>query len=634
MNRSLLIVFTALTLVCVASLMLPTVLVEPDDYDWYSGMISFSRGHFVSSEEEIGEIHEAMAERFRRGEFHFPLVRNEKGFVHERSPGYYGLLALFYLFELDRYTNVFLVVGCVLFFFFVLRKYAGERIALSACLLMIFNPTFLTGLYRVYMSDFAYFVFGLFGMGTYWMARERGNAWLHLLAGFLLSVSVVFRVTNAIFFVSIALYELCILVFPKALPQAVGGSPPRPVFAPRSLVPLALGLVIGIVPLLLYNYHTMGKILAAGYSYRFSHEGTEYFSLFGRNATFSLRNLGYTFPVGLPRLLLGYQIIVLAPAGFFFLGRERRRLALFAGLWLAAYWAFYLCYSTIREDSFQFMCRKFLPSLPALCIGAASVLEAIKGRWRIIILATFAVFGIAVASEFTVRFVVPQPFGKPVFPRRQPPPEAFREVADRLGQVDGLLEKNPNEALRPLRRCVIILKDLAQTMPGPVGAELGGSSASLHELEKELKQSLKEGKKPSREQIAQYRAVIRETHRKLEELAGAIPGPPRFGLPGPAGIPPDVRMRVELLHRSMDEAKMGGRDTTVAAFADDLARIEIENRRFHKAVEFLNTGIESLGEAPPPPPPVGSPRFPPVEARPQSFGPPGEQGRRLPDRRF
>jgi len=528
MNRSTWIVLAALVVVCVAVLLLPVVLVEPDDYDWYAGMISFSRGHFVSSEEEVWEIQDEMAERFGRGEFHAPIVRNEKGFVHERSPGYYGLQGLFYLVGLNRCTNIFLAIACVLFFFHLVRKYADGKLALVASLLMIFNPTFLTGLYRVYMSDFAYFVFGLFGMGVYWMAREKGKSWLYAVAGLLLSVSVIFRITNVIFFVSIALYELIILIFPKRLASTEGEGPNLSVFAPRCLIPLLLGLIIGIIPLLLYNKQTMGSIFATGYSSRFSHEGWKYVSLFGEHAIFSLRNLSYTVPVGFPRLLQGYPIVLLAPAGFFLMGRSRRRFALFVGLWFATYWATYLCYSTIREDSFQFMCRKFLPSLPAMSIGGAAVLQAMRSRWRMLGMATIAIFGIAVASEFMVRFVVPQPFGKPPLPGR---------------------------------------------MRGP------------------------------------------------------------FGPVARPEIPPDVRMRVELLHRLMDEAGRHGVDTPAAMMLDELARREIERGRFGEAVEFLNAGIEALGGTPPPEP-VDRPAFPPREPRPGPFRGRTGPGREAPRRPF
>ncbi len=88
-------------MVCVAVLFLPLEMVEPDDFDWYGGMISFSWGHFVSSEEEAREIHEMVTEKFGQRWFDIPVPRLEKGYVRERSPGYYSLLALFYVVELQ-----------------------------------------------------------------------------------------------------------------------------------------------------------------------------------------------------------------------------------------------------------------------------------------------------------------------------------------------------------------------------------------------------------------------------------------------------------------------------------------------------------------------------------------------------
>jgi len=626
MNNSISIVVAILVVVCGVVLLLPVVLVEPDDFDWYGGMLSFSRGQFISSEEEVREIHEEMAERFggfrfRHGELRFPMVRTGRGLVHERSPGYYAFLALFHLLGLDRYTNVFLAVAGVLFFFLMLRKFADERLALCATLLMIFNATFLTGLYRVYMSDFSYFIFGLFAMGVYWLAREKGNASLYGLAGFLLSVSVIFRITNAIFFVSIAIYELCILTFPKAFSGSGNASAAPSLFSARRIVPLVIGLLAGISPLLLYNLHTMDEIFGTGYSQRFSHEGWKYFSFFGRRAIFSVRNIGYTFPVGLPRLLQGYPIALLAPAGFLLLGMRRtmasglmqdagaheavrqspsatRRLALFAGLWFGTYWAFYLCFSTIREDSFQFMCRKFLPSLPAVCIGAAAVLQAAKGKWKTIALATVAIFGIAVTSEFVVRFVVPQPFGQAVLPPREPPPEAFREVADRLGEVEELLPRDAEEAMRPLHRSVVVLKDISQAIPGPVGRELDEASGDLRELENQLNRSAREGEKLSGEALAESRSLLERIRSRMDELALSAPGQPPFGPGGPRGIPAEVIRRVELLHRLIDEAQRDGADAAIAIFLDEVARIKIEERRFGEAIELLDEAIASLGGIP------------------------------------
>ena len=94
MKHPIWIVVAALVIVCAAAFLLPVVLIEPDDFDWYSGMISFSHGYFVASEQQVREVHEEMAEQLGYGEFHPPRARNRNGFIHERSPGYYGLLAL------------------------------------------------------------------------------------------------------------------------------------------------------------------------------------------------------------------------------------------------------------------------------------------------------------------------------------------------------------------------------------------------------------------------------------------------------------------------------------------------------------------------------------------------------------
>lgn len=252
-------------------------------------------------------------------------------------------------------------------------------------------------------------------------------------------------------------------------------------------------------------------------------------------------------------------------------------------------------------------------------------MDVVKGKWKGIALATFAVFGIAVASEFMVRFVVPQPFGRPVFPRREPPPEAFREVARRLGAVEALLERDAEDAQRLLRESVRILKDLAQAITGPVGAELGETSRDLGKLEKELKRSVSEGVPLSGDQLTESRDFLRRTGMRMEELS-VPPGGPPFGAGGQIGIPPDVLMRVELLHRLISEAEAEGIDTPAAVLLDELARIEIERRRFNEAIDFLNIAIESVGGTPPPRPLEGRPRLAPSPAlrRPERQAP-GQQ---------
>ena len=278
-----LIPFAVLAVACVVMVALPFRMIEPDDDDFFYGMHAFARGKVVMTAAEARELVEIPPpDASRRGPRMARGVRSPKGFIRERSPGHYALLALFHLAGLDRYVNValaFVVVG--LFYCFTRRFVGGDvETAVLATLLLIVNPTFLTMLYRVYMSDFDYFVWATVSLGLYFMARRTGRLWLCALAGLSLSISVAFRNTNAIAFVAILAYEalrqwLRMLDLARwraesteaPVHDTLGWKPPITLFA---------FVVVGLVPLLWYNYATTGQLLGSGYQYRLGRESSTY----------------------------------------------------------------------------------------------------------------------------------------------------------------------------------------------------------------------------------------------------------------------------------------------------------------------------------------------------------------------
>jgi len=420
-----LVPLTVLLVACVAALALPFRMIEPDDDDFFYGMHAFARGKVVMTEGEARELHDVALPDTTKPRAQLVMgVRSPKGFIRERSPGHYALLALFREVGLDRGTNVVLAFAVVGFFYWFVRRHVDERgeVAVLASLLLIVNPTFLTMLYRVYMSDFDYFVWATVSLGLYFAARRARCLWLCAAAGLSLGLSVGFRHTNMIAFLVIATYEL--VAWRKcAWEQRAGGPAEAP--APFGWVGAAVlvgSVVAGAIPLLWYNHATTGELFGTGYQYRLERESAAYFALWDARAVFSLRHLflgethgfmsqGYTLSVGLARVLQGYPLLVLAPAGLLLLERGRGRRALFLALWLGLFWGVYLCYRTIRADSFQFMCRKLSPGLAPLAVGAAVALSHLPRKARYGAFAALSVVSLGVTAGFFVQFVAAERVG-------------------------------------------------------------------------------------------------------------------------------------------------------------------------------------------------------------------------------
>lgn len=430
-----LIPLAVLAAACAVAMALPFRMIEPDDDDFFYGMHAFARGKVVMTEAEARELAKIpLPDTAKVGPQMVMGVRSPLGFIRERSPGHYALLAAFHRVGLDRWTNVFLAFGVVGFVYWFVRRQLEEpaETAVLASLLLIVNPTFLTTLYRVYMSDFDYFVWATAGLGLYFAARRKRCPGLCAIAGAMLALSVFFRNTNAIAFLAIAAYEAGLFLLRyRELARAhrgEGAAEPQEPFGWGRVAAVVAGMAIGLVPLLWYNYATTGQLLGSGYQYRLARETggalslldgqptAKYFALWDAEAVFSLRHLflgeargfmsqGYTLTVGLTRLLAGYPVLLLAPAGLLLMERRRLRPALFLGLWLGLFLGVYLCYRTIRGDSFQFMSRKLSPMLAPLAIGAAALLMRLPRAARYAGLAAVAAVSLGVAGEFFVQFL-------------------------------------------------------------------------------------------------------------------------------------------------------------------------------------------------------------------------------------
>jgi len=548
---------------CVATLVLPFRMIEPDDDDYFYGMIAFARGKLVMTAQEVAALREVRLpdpEKDRGGPNHSPgrframAVRSPKGFIRERSPGHYALLALFHLGGLDRYANVVLAFVVLGFFYYLVRCHLGEsgEVAVTASLLLVLNPTFLTMLYRVYMSDFDYFVWATVSLGLYLVARRSGRLVVCGAAGLALSLSVFFRNTNAVAFLVIGAYELVGWLFGRSVREAAADQPRR--FGWKQIAVLVVSVAVGLVPLAWYGWVTTGQVFGQGYQYRFGRENLAYFALWDARAVFSLRHLfqgeqrgmmaqGYTLSVGLARLLLGYPLVVVAPAGLVAMARRRVRPALFFGLWLGLFWGIYLCYRTIRADSFQFMCRKLSPALAPLALGAAVALRDLPRRARRALFATIVFFSLGVTAEFFVQFLLERlgPRGRPGVGRRAAPPKVPPEVL-----LDGALEDlgrgDAGGAATRVRRVAEILLRL----PAPLRQATRHLAARAKSLDDALREAARQGKPLSDQQRAALARRLRALRRELLDALPPPPGgpppgqPPPFGpgRPGPTRRPP------------------------------------------------------------------------------------------------
>ncbi|MCX7016402.1 MAG: hypothetical protein NTW86_28235, partial [Candidatus Sumerlaeota bacterium] len=431
---SLLIVAWAVLSAWLAAL--PVVLVEPDDEMFYAAMKLFAKDEILWRRSEIAEAMRPL--EFVRGPgfgsplppFFQPSGTGTDLLGIEKSPGHPAALALAYKLGLVDWLGPLLALVSCLFLYALVRRLGEERgwAATAAALLLLLNANSIAGQWRIYMSDYSSAIQVAMGMGLYLWARESGRLWLFALSGLWLAIAVAFRYTNVLAIGAVALYEVI-----RAFEGGWRGALMR-FLKHKGHWAAAAGAIVGLLPLCWYLLELTGSPLRTGYADRFDRQYSSYFSLslHDPRALFSLGHVPKVFFSGFPMFLLGFPLLPLAVAGLGAMPRRRSRPALFLGLWAAAFWAPHLCYGWVRADAFVFMCRKFLPSLGALCILAAAALARLAGGdWaaeggvedseesaasgpsargaRLAAVATFLVlilFGLSLGIDFCVRYGV------------------------------------------------------------------------------------------------------------------------------------------------------------------------------------------------------------------------------------
>jgi hypothetical protein len=537
---------------------------------------------------------------------------------------------------------VALSFAVVAFFYCLVRCHFEEsrEVAVLASLLLILNPTFLTMLYRVYMSDFDYFVWATLSLGLYFMARRTRRIGLCAAAGLSLSLSVFFRNTNAIAFLAIGAYELasfCLRLVERARRRRDDATVEyhKPLGWVRAAV-LVGAVLAGAIPFLWYNRATTGDLLISGYQYRLERESSAYFALWDARAVFSPHHLftgqnrglmsqGYTLSTGLARAVQGYPLLLLAPAGLLLMERRRLRPGLFLALWLGLFWGIYLCYRTIRADSFQFMCRKLSPALAPLAVGAAVALAAMRRKTRYITFAVLTLLSLSVTADFFVQFVFAErgpraglraPGGPRPGARGAAPDQLLRDARRRLSQGD----------LVDAQRLVHEAAQFLAQIPPMAPERIRRATDELRPRVDRLADALREAAESGRALPEQQRRALAEQLRSLEaSLAEQLPPPPGPGrrplgrgeLREPAGQEPmqepgrpragarrDPRDLVRRLHALIDEARRHGIDVSEAEKLDEASKRAAqdgewqENRRLlQQAIRMAERALRPRGPA-------------------------------------
>jgi hypothetical protein len=394
-----------------------------------------------------------------------------------------------------------------------------------------------------------------------------------------------------------------------------------------------------------YSHKTTGELFGSGYQYRLDRESSGLFGLWNARAVFSPRHLflgevrgfmsqGYTLSVGLALVLQGYPLVVLAPAGLLLMVRRRLRPALFLAAWLAVFWGIYLCYRTIRADSFQFMCRKLLPALAPLAIGAAVALGQMPRRVRYATFAVVTLVSLGVATDFFVKFLAAErgmppgppgmgPPGGPPGPMRRPafgpPDQQLRAAAERL-------KDDPRAASQALHGVVEFLGNVPPMAPAEVRQGAAKLLPRVQAIEAELRKAADSGKPLA----AERQKALRDELLKLEpELRDVLPprleGPPEEGWKGPpqpgektpfgpAGERPD--QIVLRLHTLIDEARRLGKDVSKAEELDRASKEAADRGDWQENRRLLLEAVRSVERA------LGR-----TETRPRSGPPPRPEDR-------
>jgi hypothetical protein len=298
-------------------LVLTTPLQKPDPDDWayYYAVRNFSQGHFtVNNQTQLQQATETVKQGGALLQY-LPLEYNK--WALEKAPGVVFYLIPFYKMGIPRWGNVLLALGMVIVTFMVLKRLRDERAAMIGSLLMLFTPISLVMLNRVYMDTFASLAFLVMGGGLYiYYHLERNNLTalkggiLLFLAFFFTGWSVITRYTNLPIAVILALHLVITRFIAWRKGQKTGIKP--------EILPLALGIGLPVLAILLYDYFVFGSPLK--YSYSFSPYPIKFaFQYIGQSyngESIPLQILRYNLEGFYRNLFIGFPLLIIGIPGF------------------------------------------------------------------------------------------------------------------------------------------------------------------------------------------------------------------------------------------------------------------------------------------------------------------------------
>ncbi len=340
-------------------LIVPVRFIEPDDLAFFRAMQVFSLGKVVAGEDDLRTV----TGRSGDGPVQLPgWLRNDRGFIFEKSPGYAFLLAMCHPLRLERLLNPALVFLSMLLMAVVLARPPGNRaFGVYAAILFGANPTLMILSSRTYMSDAASAAMVALGGLAFLAAETGGLRRYYAAAGLLLGFAVMVRYTNMIALMALPLYFSATGFIEN---RTVRGWLRR--FSEPEIWLVCAGAFLPLLLQAIYNLVTTGSILTTGYTYRMREDGIP---------QFSLAYLGRNLLDETPGLFLGFPALVLYPLGIFALARRSPRAAAVSVLMFASFFGLYIFNAWARTDHFVFTARFYLPAAFGLALGGAAALE-------------------------------------------------------------------------------------------------------------------------------------------------------------------------------------------------------------------------------------------------------------------
>ena len=298
-------------------LVLTTPLQKPDPDDWayYYAVRNFSQGHFtVDNRAQLQQATDTIKQGGALLQY-LPLAYNK--WALEKAPGVVFYLIPFYKMGIPRYGNVLLALGMVIVTFMVLKRLRDERAAMIGSLLILFAPISLVMLNRVYMDTYASLAFLVIGGGLYIYYHLERNKLTPVKGGILLFLaffftgwSVITRYTNLPIAVILALHLVITRFIAWRKGQKIG--------IRREILPLALGIGLPMIAILLYDYFVFGSPLK--YSYSFSPYPIKFaFQYIGQSyngESIPLQILRYNLEGFYRNLFIGFPLLIIGIPGF------------------------------------------------------------------------------------------------------------------------------------------------------------------------------------------------------------------------------------------------------------------------------------------------------------------------------